>query len=126
MLQNRSQTKIRKMQELNLLAEQRHFTSKKILNENPEDILGCVATAANLTVADLIKLAPCLELQQNPTDPTKIQPCLTVVIPMAQEKLSIDIYDPIGSGKKIADLVTRIMTCAGETYGKPTEIIQKN
>jgi hypothetical protein len=44
-------------------------------NENNDDVLQCVATAADLELADLINLAPCAKLQGNPTQ-EDIEACL--------------------------------------------------
>jgi hypothetical protein len=44
-------------------------------NENNGDVLGCVATAADLQLTDLEKIIPCATLQENPTK-EGIEACL--------------------------------------------------
>lgn len=85
---------------------------KRVIKEDNQDLLSCIAKAANMTRDELIKLTPCLELQKNPTDTTKIQACLQAAIPVAQSKINFDITDPIGSAKRIADLATKMAACA--------------
>lgn len=85
---------------------------KRVIKEDNGDVLNCLVKATGLTVDDLIKLAPCLEMKNNPTDTTKIQACLTAAIPVAQSKIKIDIFDPVGTAKRITELATKIMGCA--------------
>lgn len=114
-MNSRSQSKIRKIQEINLISERRYLKNKSLLNEATQgDIMTCLQTAAGITKEEFEALAPCLELQQNPTDQTKIQPCITAVIGVGTKKLNIDIFDPIGSGKKVMELTQKIMACASE------------
>jgi len=48
---------------------------RRVINENNNDILQCVATAAEVNYNDLINLAPCAKLQENPTK-EDIEACL--------------------------------------------------
>ena len=110
-----SQSKIRKIQEINLISERRYLKNKSLLNEAmQEDIITCLQTAAGITEAEIMALAPCSELQQNPSDSTKVQACVTSVIGVATKKLDINIFDPIGSGKKVLDMTQKIMACASQ------------
>ena len=87
---------------------------KQIIKESDQgDILNCLSIATNISNKELTKLAPCLELQKNPTDKTNIQSCVSAVIPFAQEKLGIDFFDPMGSAKRIMDLTTKCLACVG-------------
>jgi hypothetical protein len=87
---------------------------KQIIKESDQgDILSCLSKATNMSSKELIKLAPCLELQKNPTDKTNIESCVSAVIPFAQEKFGIDFSDPMGSAKKIMDLTTKCLACVG-------------
>ena len=88
---------------------------RRIIKENPNDVLTCLMTATGMGLPELIKLAPCLQLQQDPTNTTNIEACVSAVIPVATAKIleTINIFDPMGSGKKLADLTTKCMACAG-------------
>jgi hypothetical protein len=99
---------------------------RRIIKEGNGDVLTCLATATNMSVEDLIKLAPCLELQQNPTDTTKIQACVQEVIPMAQKKLDINILDPMGSAKRIMDLAKKCLECVGNVSPVMNASINEN
>ena len=113
-MNSRSQSKIRKIQEINLISERRYLKNKSLLNEAmQEDIITCLQTAAGITEAEIMALAPCSELQQNPSDSTKVQACVTSVIGVATNK-NINIFDPIGSGKKVFDITQKIMACASQ------------
>lgn len=84
---------------------------KRVIKEDNNDVLNCLVEATGLTFDDLIKLAPCNEVKNNPTDTTKITACITAAIPIAQSKIKIDIFDPVGTGKRSAELLTKIMAC---------------
>ena len=89
---------------------------RRIIKESGEgEVLTCLMTATGMGLPELIKLAPCLQLQQDPTNTTNIQACIEAVIPVATAKILglIDFSDPFGSGKKIMDLTTKCMACAG-------------
>ena len=89
---------------------------RRIIKESGEgEVLTCLMTATGMGLPELIKLAPCLQLQQDPTNTTNIQACISAVIPVATAKILglIDFSDPFGSGKKIMDMTTKCMACAG-------------
>jgi len=88
---------------------------RRIIKENPNDVLTCLMTATGMTFEQLKALAPCSELQQDPTNTTNIQACIAAVVPVATAKImeTINILDPFGSGKKIMDMTTKCMACAG-------------
>lgn len=79
MLQSRSQTKIKKMRELNLLAEQRYLSSKKILNEGiEEDLQKCFGDAG----IDFEKIPPaCISTDTKPD----VIGCVTGLIAVVSE-----------------------------------------
>jgi hypothetical protein len=89
---------------------------RRIIKESGEgEVLTCLMAATGMGLPELIKLAPCLQLQQDPTNTTNIQACISAVIPVATAKILglIDFSDPFGSGKKIMDMTTKCMACAG-------------
>ena len=88
---------------------------RRIIKENPNDVLTCLMTATGMGLPELTKLAPCMQLQQDPTNTTNIQACVSAVIPVATAKILgvIDFSDPFGSGKKIMDMTTKCMACVG-------------
>ena len=95
-MNSRSQTKIRKTQQLNLIAEQRYFANKSLLKE---DVSKCFEDAGiNLDDCPACKPLPgqnpdimkCMqELQSKNIDPTKI----TSVITCMSKELGINIGD---------------------------------
>jgi len=89
---------------------------RRIIKESNEgEVITCLMNATGMTVDQLRALAPCLQLQQDPTNTTNIQACIAAVIPVATAKIveTINIFDPFGSGKKIMDMTTKCMECAG-------------
>lgn len=88
---------------------------RRVLKENPNDVLTCLMNATGMGIPELTKLVPCLQLQQDPTNTTNIEACIAAVIPVATAKIlgMIDFSDPFGSGKKIMDMTTKCMACAG-------------
>ena len=89
---------------------------KRVIKEGGEgEVLTCLMTATGMGLPELIKLAPCLQLQQDPTNTTNIEACVSAVIPVATAKIleTVNIFDPVGSAKKLADLGTKCMACAG-------------
>ena len=89
---------------------------RRIIKEGGEgEVLTCLMTATGMGLPELIKLAPCLQLQQDPTNTTNIEACVSAVIPVATAKIleTVNIFDPVGSAKKLADLGTKCMACAG-------------
>ena len=49
-MNSRSQTKIRKIQQINLLAEERYFKAKRLLKENPDGGIETCLTTAEIEV----------------------------------------------------------------------------
>ncbi len=89
---------------------------RRIIKEGNEgEVLTCLMTATGMTLDELRALSPCGQLQQDPTNTTNIQACIAAVIPVATAKIlgAIDFSDPFGSGKKIMDMTTKCMACAG-------------
>lgn len=91
-MKNRSQTKIRKVQQVNLLSEQRYLKSKGLINEGPmEDIQKCFSDAGldinqfsactPSNVADQqIDVKACInQIQQKAQDPTMGPEVISVV-----------------------------------------------
>ena len=89
---------------------------RRIIKEGNEgEVITCLMTATGMGLPELTKLVPCLQLQQDPTNTTNIEACVSAVIPVATAKIleTINIFDPMGSGKKIMDMTTKCMACAG-------------
>ena len=89
---------------------------RRIIKESGEgEVLTCLMTATGMELAELTKLAPCLQLQQDPTNTTNIEACVSAVIPVATAKIleTVNIFDPVGSTKKLADLGRKCLACAG-------------
>ena len=102
---------------------------RRIIKESGEgEVLTCLMTATGMGLPELIKLAPCLQLQQDPTNTTNIQACIAAVIPVATAKILglIDFSDPFGSGKKIMDMTTKCMACAGNVSPVMNASINEN
>ena len=76
MLNSRSQTKIRKMEMLNILSEQRYLNSKMKLNENvesiPETVKECINN--NVEITDLTKIPACISLFSEVVTNQKLPP----------------------------------------------------
>ncbi len=87
---------------------------RRIIKENPNDVLTCLMNATGMRIEELTKLTPCLQLQQDPTNTTNIQACISAVIPVATSILTREIFsDPFGVPKKVLDMTTKCMACAG-------------
>ena len=87
---------------------------RRIIKENPDDVLTCLMTATGMDKTELTNLVPCGQLQQDPTNTTNIQACIAAVIPMVTSILAKEIFkDPFGVPKKILDVTTKCAACAG-------------
>lgn len=91
-MKNRSQTKIRKVQQVNLLSEQRYLKSKGLINEGPmEDIQKCFSDAgldinqfsackpSNVADQQIDPQACIKQIQQKAQDPTMGPKVISVV-----------------------------------------------
>ena len=86
---------------------------RRIIREGNEgEILTCLMKATGMRIEELIKLAPCSQLQQDPTNTTNIQACISAVIPVATAILTREVFsDPFGVPKKILDMTTKCIAC---------------
>ena len=58
---------------------------RRVIKESDDDLFGCIADAYKLGKADVLKLAPCRECQETPTE-DNCQECLDAVQKLVKSK----------------------------------------
>jgi hypothetical protein len=103
---NRSVSKKRNIQESNMRLERRWLSESDVDTE----ILTCMAEKAGITLVDLMKLIPCTKVKDDPSV-ENIEACIKAAQPIILEKNPIDFKDPIGSAKRITEILTGMAEC---------------
>ena len=88
---------------------------RRVIKENESgDVLECVATAADLQLSDLINLAPCAKLQENPTQ-EDIESCLDGARGVIDKKTQGMSF--IEKAQYLANLGLKSVGCLGKGKG---------